>query len=649
MITLTSSVFRAMRLVSCWHHPQSDTLTAESKFIDHHPMSSLPVLAAEFSKPAEHTATKVLMDLQSPSLTLNGLSPIGISCSSPCTSNSDFGSNASNDYFSARSRSTKSRPASTGSRGWASHSRQPFPEHQRKQTEQMHKLLQDGYQMSRGSASRWRKVATTMPKSLWKPDAEATTCDHLSFCGGPCEKPFGHFIGKYRLPALASTTFGPISNDHTVQTPSALWGSVKINRRNRCFRCGNCFCDEHSGNYATLILDSEDAPQSEDTDRVGKADDTACAPQADSLRDPAILPVRSAAACLSQYLASAAATTAVANGSTPSSSSQSLQSTSNATSSAHTSSLRNRKQSTVISSALSSAFGSFDSDGSDWSSLSGSCKAAESLRSHGVSRGSLSSSQPSHVLLRHQSLNASSGNPLSGLPKSEISSGSRRQRQLSAASSASSMLPESIVTTRLPDGRYVIRERVCLRCHDIVDQAKARALQRHRLRMQRANEGNVSSMRRSSDLSSQTQQDDDDCLLSLKRLYVDYRCERRKFHANACKASTDLIPHVPSIYKPFLRAPPPQHCTRGNIGKSVLVPPFNQKEEEGSDDEDADASACNYTSSRMSYAHFPTIPSRANFGEHGPNLTQRASTPPHPLPAYGMGGQRLQFAIARYQ
>ncbi|CAO1637810.1 unnamed protein product [Parajaminaea phylloscopi] len=600
-------------------------------------------ITAELSKPSEVSAASVLHGLHSPLLSLNNLSSHDAMVSSPFTSASEMGSSSSgasasasaNDYFSVRPRSTKQRSESNDSRGWGSHSRHTSEHSAREQSQQMSLLLDDAFHMSNGTASRWRKAATTMPRSLWKPDTEATTCDFLSLSHGPCEKPFGHFLGKYRLPAVADTTFGPVTNDHAVQTPSALWGGVKTNRRNHCFRCGNCFCDSHSNKYATLIVDGEDAPE------AASSEASAQQPAADDVlpfhASDANVPVRSATAYLTQYLAASAA------GATSSTHTQSASKSHTAAGSRH----RTRKHSTTESSSPSSMAGSFDSQGSDsWSSLSGSSNLAESLRSHGVSRSCNTQQHGSSVSDGHSLEEVSAA--VAALQTS-TSMATKRRREHSVEDRAQRLLSESIAAGQLADGRFIVRERVCTRCHDIVDQARSRAIEKHTARVQGAQDETALPARRSSDPTSQSQQEHDDYISSLQRLHRDYRCERKKMLQQFRSASTESVPRVASAAKLFPLAPPPQRYLRRPSQRHIGN---DAEEEEDEDDDDDEACSRHYTPSRLPchLSHFPALPGRHDIDDlHAGYGNPLATRPQAPLPSYGMGGQRLQLAFARYQ
>lgn len=562
-----------------------------------------------------------LMGLQSPGLLHVTMSPMGTNNSSPSCSISEAGSSGVTDYFSARPRTQAQRPNSMDSRHWGPHSRQSSAP-QRDNTEHMNKLVEDANILARGGASRWRRVATTMPRSLWKPDGEASTCDHLALSGGACEKPFGHFIGKYRLPAVATNTFTTIDeHDEDASSSSALWGSIKINRRHHCHRCGNCFCDNHSSKYATLILDAEDAPQLSTSFEGKPEDDTMLASGSSAMASHAAIvetPLqRTASDCLSQYLSASAPGHKDGGAST-------------------VSNIRNRKQNNAQASIQSSAVGSIDSQDSDsWSSLSGSSNLAESLRSHGVSRSAAPSGFSQDTRATSVSSQVSTVNS---------SSAASAALQSVASSAAVAHMPlEHTAITQLADGCYIVRERVCSRCHDIVDQARTKTLNKQSLRNQQADEAQP---RRSSDPAVQMQGEQEDYLLSLQRLYVDYRCERKKRLTNARSASTDAVTRVTSNSKLYPLAPPPPRAARRHTGKVVTLEARADSEDEEDDEEEDDGQRRGHAAPRAHHVYFPSFTSHEDQHQYGnPNATR----PQAPMPKFGMGGQRLQFALAGCQ
>lgn len=531
--------------------------------------------------------------------------------------------------------------------------------------DELSKLMEDVRSMTRGSASRWRRVATTMPRSLWKPESDSTSCDHLFLGSGSCQKEFGAFLAGYRLPSGASPAKSSESGGGG--TTSALWGSIKINRRNHCWRCGNCFCNEHSKEFATLILDSEDAPAPTPPQADEEPDyATAAAAQEPTSLAPAPV-VRSASACLSQYLASEAAKASNNAGRTG-------------------------------PAPTSSAVGSIDSAGSAGSSnLSGSSNLAESLRHHGVARtGTTSPEMSSHdgafpSASLHHSMDDMDRPPSVSLSlprKQNVAAAlaaamAGPSSRFSSSSSSSSTTTDAVSSrmTILADGRYVVRERVCARCSNIVDQAKARALVKQARREAAmtasyaddnyaAQQQQPYGPRRCSDPAANRSTEDEDYQLSLQRLYEDYRRERRKMAAAARSNSADAVPQV---MRGFKLAPPPPRRYRRQASHRSMDGDESSDEEEDEEGDNAASRLHHHHQRHHHYAsphyggagesglrtpggghvnvcaYFPVFPTRADFEDQHQVFSPAAPLPPRvALPQCGMGGQRLQIALARY-
>ncbi|CAO1614122.1 unnamed protein product [Sympodiomycopsis kandeliae] len=507
-----------------------------------------------------------------------------------------------------------------------------------KQNEIMTDLAADVVIMGKKGAARWRKVATTMPKSLWKPDTDALSCDHLSTINGACEKPFGRFIGKYKLPnfsawspSLASASGSESSaaasmdtEGSTSSSTSSLWGSIKTNRRNNCWRCGNCFCDDHSSYTATLILDREDAmqyfPPMEDEETEEAATEQPVDLAEGSHSEPAIqapAPMRSATMMLTQYLAASPRS----QGSGVSSNAQ------------------QRNQRLAASSAASHG-SSAGSD--DWRSItdvrSPSAMSARFPSPGPQSRGPTSIQASANCSPKSAS---SSVFPLTvNSSKPRRDSGSSSILALSALASRAPT-PMTPSMTQLPDGRIAVRERVCLRCHDIVEHAKGRAVQKQAIRKRDMEEfaaaieslGGFIALDPSSD---DFVADDEEEYGAVNRLFDDYRKEQKKNSTNNHSEAHSRRGSLPRQYQaPMLR----QHSAPylpSRVNSPVVIDDV---------DEEDDSSSCS--------GHGHVYSRKASFNNAFPSRACSAERknhqPSHNLPHLGMGGQRLQRALAPYQ
>ncbi|CAO1633692.1 unnamed protein product [Jaminaea pallidilutea] len=521
-------------------------------------------ITAEFYKPHQNAAFQ-LLQLRTPS---------------PA-----FSVDSASDYFGQSSVSSSRERHSTSSRRQreSSFTSSVASMSSTADDAQMIELMADIGHMSRGSASRWRKVATTMPRSLWKPESEASTCDHL-YLGSACEKSFGHFVAGYRLPANMAPS------QHASRRS---WTGVKSVRRNHCWRCGNCFCDDHGSAFATLVLDDEDVPHS----TVASPQEPSVSEDTSSPKVPAPGPTtRSAIGELSRYLAAAEVD-------------------------------RDRTRQMSVSSS---------SPGSQGSSVSGSSNLAESLRRH---QPSAVDSESDHRSAPQHSQDAGMDEgmpPILSLPElvksSDLSCSSTtslRQLLYDNASMTAASISSRMAT--LPDGRYVVREKVCTRCAGIVEESKERSLAKQAARDQQQRAAQLESDRRSSDplsLVAPREEDQADFMMSIQRLYEDYRHEKRKHLAAMRSRSAETVPQT-SHARSKLAPPPPRYIRRQS------TPMLD------SDSEDEESVG--------SVPRHHTLPRRegAIQGNKGAMAAERRHMHQNTaLPQCGMGGQRLQHAFA---
>lgn len=490
--------------------------------------------------------------------------------------------------------------------------------------EEIATLTADANIMGNKGAARWRKVATTMPKSLWKSEADATSCDHLSTLGGACEKPFGRFLGKYKLPAWSPSSTNGSSSDCTtlhsdgssISSTSSLWGSIKINRRHQCWRCGNCFCDDHGSHYATLVLDREDAlpyfPAVVQEDAVEQApqmpslDPAEVQPEAIEVDMRAPVPVRTAAMALSQYLAA---------------SSPHSQASSSGSQSA-----RAPPQQNKLRGLFQSANASLESSvagAEDWHSPFGaSPTSAASLAATPDISGANSANISAACSPQSTSSHAF---PSRSAAKSRQNSGTSSLLDLRNMSPRSPS-PMTSRMTQLPDGRIIVREQVCLRCHDIVEQAKSRAVQKQAKRKYEMQEFAVAMETLGGYVgfepaTGEFVADSEEALASLNDLFEEYRKEVKR-------SASVAVGHAPfpSRHSAASLADEEDDISEGTVAR-VHTPHYQP-------------------------SHIHAYPARACLTverSHSPDQhhfkTQAAPT----LPRYGMGGQRLQWALAPYQ
>lgn len=618
----------------------------------------------------------------SPSLStfFRSAASISSASSTPCTAESSTIENGS-DYFAPRligtTSGTSSKRSSTrltapgiASLEWL---RETFlepsrvqhagpsaqeQEQQRQQQEHLAILFQDAASMSRHGASRWKKTAVTMPRRLWKSEEDdGQSCDNL-FLGAHCDKVFGAFVlGKYRMPNLgpfsAGLVMGPSvasssSSASTAATTSsrpnsAYLGSVKITQKTSCWRCGNCFCDDHSSHYATLILDRDDAPIGP-TETPGSSsiyDHEVPASTLDSPTNEATFvlttatnpPHRSAASSLHHYLSQSPTARSTDKTSTRGGGESSRVSSANGGNSGI--SLRSnesqRRRQTSASSWLSQAAGVNSShDAASMAEYLAGASLADDDQEHG---GSLEA-----------------------------------ERQ-----------PISTRMVSLPDGRYLVRERICDRCSNIVEQARTHALHKQQLRDEMRNgqisvtkanmeasqdsmsEGQLTPLdacgppRRSSDPVGQSAEDQE-YVASLHRLFDEYRREKRRrrgqFNSSTRTRSEDSLTHraarnaleraghhVEGSFFPL--APPPQNYRRHRQSSPHSKLALEDEDDNSDDEEEEEAD-------KKSKAHLKTPLYLAHLtGGQATNTYQHPA--PVSTPTYGMGGQRLKLAVAPYQ
>lgn len=593
------------------------------------------------------------------------------------------------DYFAIKPTPAQAK-AKTQRASFKDHSRTDFD-----QDVELRNLHDDAMRMSRSGAGRWRKVAITMPKGLWKADDDATTCDHL-FLGGACEKPFGRFVGRYRLPTFSA--WSPLLATHSEASEacptSALWGSIKINRRNHCWRCGNCFCDDHSGHFATLILDAKDAPASvAEAEEPSEVDTPYVEEAPETATDNAVDPEQYLR--LAQHLTAQSQTTHQESPEQLENATLSLAQLLSSEERVPASAAAQARQQHLQRAQLASTASSSSHHSDDWYSVSGGSQTSTSrsrgiMPSASIAASGADADPPAPWILPSMDATPTATAPYS-LPASLHGGDSPRgsEQQLTPTSPRASSVDLSSVSSRitmLPDGRYLVRERVCGRCHNIVEQAKARAIQKQTLREEQqaqinfalglgadmATVARANDPRRSSEPTAESREQQEH-LASLQRLYDEYRRSKRLAAAATRSTSVDAVGSrarmsstggsVSSLssaqmhrqssqpHHPPPLAPPPTLLRRSRSSTWGKVPSSDNEEEE--DDEDEDADSYQYPGSRRGSGRRPADSHRLAFHTqipHAPGYpSQNKPRQTTPLPQYGMGGQRLQIAWSRYQ
>lgn len=185
---------------------------------------------------------------------------------------------------------------------------------------------------------------------------------------------------------------------------------------------------------------------------------------------------------------------------------------------------------------------------------------------------------------------------------------------------------------QIPDGRIIVRERVCLRCHDIVESARSLALEKQA--ELRANfQEFVAQMQDNGvdvilDLETGELAGGPEYVAKMNRIFNEYRRGKKE------KIHSFNHDNMPSQGRHAM--------SRQQSGPSVHY----------SEDDYDDTASSTSGHSHTHYSGSHAYPNRAYLigsqHQHAGGLRRQVQGP-HQFPPMGMGGQRLQFALAPYE
>ncbi|PWN22082.1 hypothetical protein BCV69DRAFT_297389 [Microstroma glucosiphilum] len=530
---------------------------------------------------------------------------------------------------------------------------------------QMVHLMDDAAIMLAGSASRWKRVAVTMPRSFWKAedDASASSCDHL--LSSACEKPFGQFLAGYRVPAFVKT----VDADKTGS--GLLDGFLTTNKRNTCWRCGNCFCDDHTTHYATLLLDEADSPATGHASRR-PSQETSISALAALEEEAEQLSLVAAA----EVQGEPEATTDTSSTPLPTAASalaHCLQRSTHNSPKKH--SPEARRASSTVSSSLSSDACSGTSAAARENDQQYSL-ALSNLPAPGR-RDSGHNTSPSiwHGMAQRDAVATSAA--AAALVSSSSASSSRSHATTSSHGTSVTdeqlaQLPKRI--TLLPNGRYLVREKVCDRCSNIVEQERAKTVQRQGARRQ--SQEDTAAIDTLAAIAHFVEQYNGDAIPQQSQHTPRETRPAKPHHQQQQRSiSSDSLHHRRGHSGAYPTREPRRNTSMERLGRPAAsrlsqfsmngnTQPWAAREDDRDDDDGEEDETSGerkwaspalrsspFSSPSLRHAtddhYFPSYlcPSEAGSSNAGGRRAAPARAPQEPV----MGGQRLKFAMARFQ